>query len=55
MGKIECVFRIDRQREKKRRNDDRRAICNETRGIDAGCGVIRHQGVSYGSDGARPL
>jgi len=31
------------------------AICNATRGIDAGRGVIRHWGVSHGSDGARPL
>ena len=30
-------------------------MCNVTRGIDAGCGVIRHRGVSDGSDGARPL
>jgi len=38
-----------------RRNGDRRAICNSTPGIDAGRGVIRHRGVSDGSDGARPL
>jgi hypothetical protein len=38
-----------------RLNDDRRAICNATRGIDAGRGVICHRGVSDGSDGARPL
>jgi len=55
MGKIECVFRIDRQSEKKRRNGDRTAICNATRGIDSGRGVIRHRGVSDSSDGARPL
>ena len=55
MGKIECVFRIDRQREKKRRNGDRRAICYATRAIDAGRGVICHRGVSDGSDRARPL
>jgi len=55
MGKIECAFRIDRQSEKKRRNGDRRAICNATRGIDVGRGVIRHWGVSDGSDEARPL
>jgi len=30
-------------------------MCNATRGIDAGRGVIRHRGVSDGSDGARPL
>jgi len=34
---------------------DRRAICNVTRGIGAGRRVICHQGVSEGSDGARPL
>jgi len=55
IGKIEFVFRIDRQSEKKRRNGDRRVICYVTHGIDAGRGVIRHQGVSDGSDGARPL
>jgi len=54
MGRIECVFRIDRQNEKKRRNGDRRAICNATRGIEAGHRIIRHRGVSDGSDGARP-
>jgi len=52
----ECLFKIgDRQSEKKLRNCDRRAICNATRGIDAGRGAIRHRGVSDGSDGARPL
>jgi len=40
---------------KKLRNCDRRAMCNVMRGIDAGRGVIRHWGVSDGSDGARPL
>ena len=30
-------------------------MCNATRGIDAGRRVIRHRGVSDGSDGARPL
>jgi len=40
---------------KKRRNCNRRAMCNATRGIDAGPGVICHRGVSEGSDGARPL
>jgi len=55
MGKIECVFRIDRHSEKKRRNGNRRAICNATGGIDAGRGVIRHRGVSDGSHGAHPL
>ena len=49
-------FKIgDRQSEKKRRNGDLRAICDATRGLDAGHGVIRHQGVSDGSDGACPL
>jgi len=55
MGKMEYVFRIDRQSEKKWRNGDRRAICNATRGIDAGRGVIRHRGVSDGTEGVRPL
>jgi len=50
------LFNIgDRQSEKKRRNGGRRAICNATRGIDAGRGVICHRGVSDSSDGARPL
>ena len=43
------------QSEKKLRNGDRRAVCNATRGIDAGRGVIRHRGVSHGTDGACPL
>ena len=52
----ECVLKKgDRQSEKKWRNGDRRAICYATRGIDAGRGVFRHQGVSNCSDGARPL
>jgi len=55
MGKIEFVFRIDRQSDKKQRNGDRRVICYTTRGIDAGRRVIRHRGVSDGSDRARPL
>jgi len=55
MVKIECVFRINRQSEKKRRNSDRRAICNATRGGDAGHGVNRHRGVSDGSAGVCPL
>jgi len=54
-GKTECVFRIDRQSKKKRRNGDRKAICYVLSGIDAGRGVIRHWGVSDDSDGARPL
>jgi len=55
MGKIECVFGMDRQSEKKRRNGDQRAICYATCGNAAGREVIRHGGVSDGSDGARPL
>jgi hypothetical protein len=52
----ECFFKVGgRQSEKKRRNGDRKAICNSTHGIDAGCGVICHRGVSDGSDGARLL
>ena len=39
----------------KRRNCDRTAMCNATRGIDAGRWVIRHRGVSDGSDWVRPL
>ena len=54
---LDCLFKIgDRQREKKQRNSDRRAIWNATRGIESGRGVmIWHQGVSNSSDGARPL
>jgi len=37
------------------RNGDRRAMCNATRGIDTGRGVIRHRRVSDSSDGARQL
>ena len=55
MGKIKCSFRIDWQSEKKRRNSDCWVICKATRGIDAGRGVIRHRGVSDGSDGWCPL
>ena len=52
----ECLFKIgDRQSEKNRWTSDWRGICNATRGIETGCGVIRHRGVSDGSDGARPL
>ena len=52
----ECLFKIgDQQSDKKRRNSDRRAICHATRAIDAGRGVIRHKGVSEGSDGVCPL
>jgi len=52
----ECLFTIgDRQSEKKRRNGNQRAICDATRGLDAGRGVVRHRGFSDGSDGARPL
>ena len=32
-----------------------KAICNATRGIDSGHGVIRHRGVSDSSDRAHPL
>ena len=48
-------MRRDFQSKKKWRNGDQRAICNATRGIDAGRRVIRHRGVSDGTDGARPL
>jgi len=52
----ECLFKLgDRLSEKKRQSSVRRAICNATRGIDAGRGVIRHHGVSDGSDWARAL
>jgi len=52
----ECLFKIgDQQSEKKQRNGDRRAICNATSGIDGGHAVIRHRGVSDGSDRVRPL
>jgi len=52
----ECLFKMgERQSEKKLWNCDRRAICNATRGIDVGRGVIRHRGVSDGSDGVCPL
>jgi len=40
---------------KKRRNFNRRAMCNATRSIDAWRGVIWHLGVSGGTDGARAL
>jgi len=52
----ECLFKIgDRQSEKKWWNSDRSAIYNVTRDNMAARGVIRHRGVSDGSDGARPL
>jgi len=52
----DCLFKIgDRQSEKKQLNGDRRAICNATRGRDAGRGVIRHRDVSDGSTWAHPL
>jgi len=52
----ECSFKIgDRQGEKERRNGDRRAICDATRGLDPVHGVIRNWGVSDGSDGAHPF
>jgi len=48
----ECSFKIgDQQSEKKRWNSDWRAICNATRGIEVGRGVILHRGVSDSSDG----
>jgi hypothetical protein len=53
---LECLCTIeDWQSENKRRNSDRRAMSKATRSIDAGWGVIRHQGVSDGSDRACPL
>jgi hypothetical protein len=52
----DCSFRIgERQSEYTQWNSDGRAICNATRGIEAGRGVIRHWCVSDGSDGAGPL
>jgi len=52
----EWSFKIgDRQNAKRQWNSDRRATYNATRSIAAGRGVIRHRGVSDGSDGARPL
>jgi len=52
----ECWLKIrDQQSEKKRRNRARKAICNATHGIGAGRGVIRHRGVSGGSDRAHPV
>jgi hypothetical protein len=52
----QCSFTIGyRQSDKKWRNSDRRAICNATRGIAAGRGVICDRGVSDGSDVVRPL
>jgi len=52
----EWRFKIgDRQNVKKPWNSDQRAILNATGWIDAGRGVIRHRGVSDGSDRARPL
>jgi len=43
------------QSEKKWRKCDQRALCTETHGIGAGCGVICRRGICDGSDGARPL
>jgi len=52
----ECVFQLgDRQSEKKQQNGDLRVICDPTRGLDAGRGVIRHWGISDGSDRERPV
>jgi len=52
----ECLFEIgDWQREKKRWNGDRRAICDATSCHYARRRVICHQGVSDSSAGERPL
>jgi len=52
----EWSFKIgDWQNEQNPWNSDQRAIWNATRRIDAGRGVIRHRGVSDGSEEARPL
>jgi len=52
----EWSFEIgDRQNAKRQWNSDRRAIYNARCCIDAGRGVIRHRGVSDGSDRVRPL
>ena len=52
----ECLLNIgEQQSEEKQWNGDRRAICDATRDPDAGRGVIRHRGVSDGSDGARRI
>jgi len=52
----EWSFKIgDWPNAKRQWNSERRAIYNATRCIDSRCGVIRHRGVSDGSDGARPL
>ena len=49
----ECSFKIgERQSGKKWQNGDRRVICDPTRGVDTGRGVICHRGVSDGSDRA---
>jgi len=49
-------FKIgDRQSEKTQCNSDQRVICHATRGIDTGRSLISHWGVSYCSDGTRPL
>jgi len=51
----ECSFKIeDWQSEKKLWTCDLRTICNATRVIDAGCGDIRHRGVSDSSHRAPP-
>jgi len=53
---LQCSFKIgDRQSDKKWCDSDCRAICNARHGIQVGCGVIRHQGVSDDSDGVCPL
>jgi len=55
MGKTACVFRINRQSEKKQRHGNWRAIWNATRGIPAGHAQIRDWDVSDCSDGVCPL
>jgi len=52
----QCSFTMDyRGSGKKQRNWNLRPICNPTRCISAGRGVVCHRGVSDGSDGACPL
>jgi len=54
--KPESSFKLgDRQSKKKQWHRNLRAICNSTRGFDAGHGVIRHQGVYDNSERVRPL
>jgi len=52
----QCSFAMEyRESGKKRRNWNRRPICNPTRCICAGRWVVCHRGVSDGTDGAWPL